>query len=290
MKYLVLGSSGQIGQCLVKYLKKLNHVVIEYDIQRSVLEDLCFSEDYHLKKDILEYYINNCDFVFFLAWDVGGSKYLSLYDNTFGLIHNNISIMKNTFSMIKKYKKPFIFTSSQMSNMNHSSYGITKNIGEKYTNSLGGLWVRLWNVYGYEHVNPKSHVITDFIEMALNGDIFMKSNGAESRQFLYVEDCCEALYLLSCKYNNIPREEELHITSYVWTTIEKIAQIISSKCGCNYIKSSLNDVVQLNIKEKPNKNILKYWKPQTDIETGIEYILQRRKKWDFLKQNRMSGY
>lgn len=277
MKFLILGSSGQIGQHLVQYLKKLNHVVIEYDIQRNSLEDLCFNENASLKREILEYHISICDFVFFLAWDVGGSKYLSLYDNTFKFIHNNISIMKNTFELLQKHNKPFIFTSSQMSNMNHSSYGITKKIGEKYTSSLGGICVKLWNVYGYENTNLKSHVITDFIEMGLVGDIIMKTDGSESRQLLYVDDCCEALYLLSCKYNSISRSEELHITSYVWTTIEQVAKIISIKLGCKYIKNSNIDVVQLNIKETPNKNILKYWKPKTDLETGIDYVLQRRK-------------
>ena len=59
--------------------------------------------------------------------------------------------MENTFTMVKKFKKPFLFASSQMSNMTYSNYGILKNLGEKYSQILDGLVVKFWNVYGIEH-------------------------------------------------------------------------------------------------------------------------------------------
>ena len=40
MKYLVLGSSGQIGAELCKYLKKNGHDVIEFDIENNIEQDL----------------------------------------------------------------------------------------------------------------------------------------------------------------------------------------------------------------------------------------------------------
>ena len=54
-----------------------------------------------------------------------------------------------------------------MSNMSYSPYGLLKNIGEKYTEILGGLVVKFLNVYGIEKDLKKSHVITDFILMSL---------------------------------------------------------------------------------------------------------------------------
>jgi nucleoside-diphosphate-sugar epimerase len=49
-------------------------------------------------------------------------------------------------------------------------------------------------VYGKEHDEEKSHVITDFIKMAKqDGVIKMRTDGTESRQFLYADDACEAL-------------------------------------------------------------------------------------------------
>ena len=58
--------------------------------------------------------------------------------------------MANAFGLIEKYKKPFVFASSQMSNMSYSPYGVLKRVGELYTKSLGGLIVKFWNVYGIE--------------------------------------------------------------------------------------------------------------------------------------------
>jgi nucleoside-diphosphate-sugar epimerase len=71
--------------------------------------------------------------------------------------------MRNVFDVLERYKKPFVFASSQMSNMSYSPYGLAKAVGESYTKTLGGLVVKFWNVYGVEHDLDKSHVITDFI-------------------------------------------------------------------------------------------------------------------------------
>ena len=64
--------------------------------------------------------------------------------------------MNFTFDSLKKYNTPFIFASSQMSNMNDSSYGILKRIGEKYTKCLNGKIVKFWNVYGIQKNSIKS--------------------------------------------------------------------------------------------------------------------------------------
>ena len=277
MKYLILGSEGQIGKYLTQYLRKRGQNVMEYDIRRDINEDLrLFEPNRELKRHILEKNIEQCDFVFFLAWDVGGSKYLSEAESSFDFIHNNIAIMNSTFGMLKKYKKPFIFTSSQMASMAHSPYGNSKIIGERYTKSLNGICVRLWNVYGYEKVDMRSHVITDFVSMALeNGEIKMMTEGSETRQFLYVEDCCNALCTLSTLYDKIPRSEDLHISSYEWVSVEDVAKIVSSYCKCSYTKGSLTDNVQLSIQEEPNKNMLKYWQPSVSIQSGIEHIVKK---------------
>ena len=143
---------------------------------------------------VLDGLMHECDFVFFLAWDVGGSAYLARYQDTFEFIQNNLKIIVNTFEVINKHKKPFIFASSQMANMSYSSYGLTKSVAEKVTATLGGITVKFWNVYGIEQDLEKSHVITDFIRRGFEeGEFEMLTDGTEERQFLYAEDCCEAL-------------------------------------------------------------------------------------------------
>ena len=45
---------------------------------------------------------------------------------------------------------PFIFLSSQMSNLIDNEYGVSKRLGEFFTYGYHGINVRIWNVYGYE--------------------------------------------------------------------------------------------------------------------------------------------
>ena len=111
--------------------------------------------------------------------------------------------MTQAFGLIEKYKKRFVFASSQMSNMSYSPYGVMKRVGELYTMALKGLTVKFWNVYGIEKDHDKAHVITDFIRKGFEeGDFEMMTDGTEERQFLYAEDCCEALETVMNSYTN----------------------------------------------------------------------------------------
>lgn len=269
MKNLILGSSGQVGYHLIDVLTKQGQEVILFDIVRSLDEDLRI-----YNSNLLEEKIKECDFVYFLAFDIGGSLYMKRYQDTFDFISNNVKIMNNTFDIIKKYNKPFIFASSQMSNMSYSTYGILKAIGEKYTEALNGLVVKFWNVYGYEKYEEKSHVITDFIKMALKDNhIKMKTDGVESRQFLYGDDCSECLISLANEYNNIDRTKPLHITNFEWTTINEIASIIQKITNCQITPGIDKDTVQLDKRNEPDEYILTFWRPKTTLKEGITNIL-----------------
>ena len=207
MKILNLGSSGQIGAYLSEYLREKGHTVIDFDKEESPDQDMTV-----IPNQYLESAIESADFVFFLAFDVGGSRYLKKYQHTFQFIDNNARLMANAFGLLKKYNKRFIFASSQMSNMSYSPYGVLKNVGELYTKSLNGLIVKFWNVYGIEKDYEKSHVITDFIRKGFEtGVIDMLTDGQEEREFLYAEDCCEALETIMENYNDFTSEDNLHI-------------------------------------------------------------------------------
>ena len=137
----VLGSSGQIGAYLSEYLSKKGHIVREFDVVNGSHQDMTHIPNTYLRNTIME-----SDFVFFLAFDVGGSRYLKKYQHTFDFVNNNTRLMANAFGLLEKYNKPFVFASSQMSNMSYSPYGTLKRVGELYTESLGGLIVKFWNV------------------------------------------------------------------------------------------------------------------------------------------------
>ena len=278
MNVAVLGSSGQIGSYLTEYLTKKGHLVREFDIVNSYHEDMT-----HIPNPFLRNVIMDSDFVFFLAFDVGGSRYLKKYQHTFKFIDNNTRMMANAFGYLEQYKVPFIFASSQMSNMSYSPYGAMKRVGELYTKSLGGLIVKFWNVYGIEKDIEKSHVITDFIRKGFEtGKIDMLTDGTEKREFLYAEDCCEAPEKVMEEYETLDSDDNLHITSFHSTAILDVANIIrqlflSDHKIITLIPSEAKDEVQKDARNEADPYILKLWKPKTSIRDGIKKVFEEMK-------------
>jgi len=279
MKVAILGSSGQIGAYLTEYLRKKQHLVREFDIVNDPHEDMT-----HIPNPFLRNVIMDSDFVFFLAFDVGGSHYLKKYQHTFKFLDNNARMMANVFGHLSDYKKPFVFASSQMSNMSYSPYGTLKRVGELYTESLGGLIVKFWNVYGIEKDHKKAHVITDFIRKGFEeGDFEMMTDGEEVRQFLYAEDCCEGLEAVMKNYDEFYANDPLHITNFDYTSIREVAIIIENEFKLigkpiNIMPGEASDSVQLDKRNEADRFIEKYWSPKTDLETGIAKVFEAMKK------------
>tara|TARA_B100000900_G_scaffold217621_1_gene184343 strand:- start:439 stop:1305 length:867 start_codon:yes stop_codon:yes gene_type:complete len=284
MRVTVLGSSGQIGAYLTKYLRDKGHDVREFDIVNGEDQDMTKIPncDLHAR-------ISTSEFVFFLAFDVGGSHYLQKYQHTFKFIDNNTRMMANVFGYLEQYKVPFVFASSQMSNMSYSPYGVLKRVGELYTKSLSGLIVHFWNVYGIEKDMEKAHVITDFIRKgfeSLNdegvGAVQMMTDGQEARQFLYAEDCCEALETIMDNYDKFKTYDPLHITSFEYTTISKVAEIITKlffneEKIVTFLCGDSKDEVQKDKKNEADKFITSWWKPKVSINDGIKKVFEEMK-------------
>ena len=280
MKVTILGSSGQIGAYLSEYLKGKGHEVTDIDIANGPQYDLRVYPN-----TVVEKAIETADFVFFLAFDVGGSRYLKKYQHTFQFINNNTRMVANIFQFLEKYRKRFVFASSQMSNMSYSPYGVMKRVGELHTTALNGLIVKFWNVYGIETDYEKSHVITDFIRKGFEEKEFeMLTDGTEERQFLYAEDCCEALEAVMENYTDFKSEDPLHITSFHSNTIREVANIIQgcfSMEGIHDVKINsglAKDSVQLDRRNTADTYILNWWVPKTTIDVGIRKVFNEMKK------------
>ena len=278
-RVLILGSSGQIGAYLTEYLKAKDYDVREFDAVNGEHQDMTQIPNVELHRNIMV-----ADFIFFLAFDVGGSHYLKKYQHTFKFINNNTRVMANAFTLIEKYNKPFIFASSQMSNMSYSPYGVMKRVGELYTKSLNGLIVKFWNVYGIEKDMEKAHVITDFIVKGFEtGTIDMMTDGTEEREFLYAEDCCEALETIMQEYSDFTSDNELHITTGVSTSILGIARTIQSlfkEIGkeVGIAPSPSKDEVQKDARNVPDTYIRKWWEPKTSVSDGVRKVFEEMKK------------
>ena len=278
MRITVLGSSGQIGAYLTEYLRSKDHDVREFDVVNGKDQDMRMIPNYDLHARI-----STSEFVFFLAFDVGGSRYLKKYQHTFDFVNNNARLMVNAFEYLKKYEVPFVFASSQMSNMSYSPYGTLKRVGELYTETLGGLIVKFWNVYGIEKDHDKAHVITDFIRKGFEeGDFQMITDGKEERQFLYAEDCCEGLEAVMENYKELKSTDPLHITNFDYTSILDVARIIEKEFKnigktVNISPSESKDSVQFDKRNEADRFIEKYWSPKTNLETGISKVFASMK-------------
>lgn len=282
-RVLVLGSSGLIGSALVKALREKGVEVEEYDIKNGGHQDLT---NPGWNKD-LQASMWKADFVYFLAWDVGGSKYLGNRDKTFDFVHNNMKIMVNVFDALSLCKTPFIFSSSMMTKMSWSTYGDLKRLGEAYTFATAGCNIRFWNVYGKEAYSEKSHVVTDFChQAATTGQIKMLTRGDEQRQFIHVDDAVGALEALrenwgSMQYSSRPADFD--ISCGQWLSVRTIAKLVSSEFdGCRIIVGSGGDGVQMAGKPEPDLKYIKgypyFWQPIIPIKVGIKMIAEEFKR------------
>ena len=150
--------------------------------------------------------------------------------------------------------------------------------------------VKFWNVYGIEHDEEKSHVITDFLRKAFDGlekggwsTVEMLTDGTEERQFLYAEDGCEALETVRDKYDEFGREDPLHITSFNYSTVSEVASIITEIFhdegkGVTFVAANSKDEVQKDKRNEADPYIRQWWNPKTDLKDGIMRVFHDMKE------------
>ena len=260
-KILITGVAGFIGYHLSEKLLNNNYHIIGID-------NLNDYYDPKLKNARLDNIITLSNFEF----------------HKVDFINNNARLMVNVFGFLQKYNVPFVFASSQMSNMSHSPYGTLKRVGELYTQTIGGLIVKFWNVYGIENDPDKAHVITDFIRKGFEeGDFTMMTDGTEERQFLYAEDCCEGLETVMDCYADFKPTDPLHITSFNSTTIKEVAAIISGQFNrinrpITITPGIAKDSVQMDKKNEADVHISGWWLPKTPLHEGITKVFDDMKE------------
>lgn len=269
MRVLVLGSHGCVGKAVVGFFEGKGHTVISWDIKMG--------DEYDLRRPgALDSILPSVDFVIFLAFDVGGSKYKI---NSVDYIENNINILKNTFRSLQDAKKPFLHSSSMMSNMNNNPYAVLKRLGELYTEIVGGINVKLWNVYGSEPVTEKSHVIPDFLAQAITSEkIQMRTSGNEERLFLYCDDFAAALSHLVEHYTDFVGKGPIDISSKEWVTIKQMAYVIKDltkeilQKEIDVLEGDYVDTFH-NRKNEPSDSALNTaWSPSVSLKEGIRTV------------------
>ena len=130
----------------------------------------------------------------------------------------------------------------------------------------------------------KAHVITDFIRKGFeSGDIDMMTDGTEAREFLYAEDCCEALETVMQSYAKLTSDDELHITTGVYTTVLEIASEIKSLFSSigkeiTITPAQSKDEVQKDLRNEPDLYINEFWKHKTSVPDGLKKVFEEMRK------------
>lgn len=258
MKNLVIGSEGFIGKRLCIFLEDKEEEVVRFDIKRDKEK-----EDARKVKLPLE----NIDRVYFLAWDVGGAKYL--YDKELQIfqLRWNLELMQNVMVQLENSKIPFLFISSQLAEEHDTVYGATKHLGEVWTQILGGVYVRQWNVYGpIEEETIRSHVISDFVVQAVkNKEIKMLTTGQEYRQFIHVDDVCKAWY--HAISNNLKGRYD--VTSFEWIKIIDVANIIAELTGAKVVPGVKVGSTPMT----PISGKMVDWQPSVKLKDGLKSMI-----------------
>lgn len=263
-KALVCGAGGFIGGHLVKYLKakgywvrgvdlKLNEWQPIHDIADSfVIGDL---RDPNVVSSVID---EDIDEVYQLAADMGGAGFVFTGENDADIMHNSALINLNVAheTVLKKVKKVFYSSSACMypehnqmdpDNPNctedsaypanpDSEYGWEKLFSERLFLAFArnkGLEIRIarfHNIFGEfgSWTGGREKAPAAFcrkVAEAIEGDsIEVWGPGTQTRSFLHVDECCEAVYrLMHSNFTgpvNIGSEEMISINDFAKMAID----------------------------------------------------------------------
>lgn len=231
MKALVTGGAGFIGSHLVDQLVKQGVDVV-------VVDDLSMGNVDNIKnQDAVTIYIEDVrnetfmqallqkekfDYIYFLAAVASVADSIERPSETHEINHNAVLKTLEYIRTAKLPLKQFLFTSSAAVYGNLpelpkredsrvaplSPYAIDKYATERYVLAYGELYdlptvcVRFFNVYGPGQ-NPSSpysgvlSILTDRLEN--NKPFTLFGDGSQTRDFIYIEDVIQALWLITIK-------------------------------------------------------------------------------------------
>lgn len=259
LRNLVIGSEGFVGKPLCRFLEGVGEQVLKFDVKRDEAEDG--------RSSLLK--LSEVDRVYFLAWDVGGAKYLYRDDVQFRQLDWNLRLLLNIMPQLQASRTPFLFVSSQLAEEYDTVYGVTKRLGEVWTHLLRGVRVRLWNVYGaHEEYSERSHVVADFVHQALTtGEIRMLTTGEERRQFVHIQDVCRAFHQALAK-----RLSGLYdVTSFEWVSVREVAEAIAVETGARVTPGQRIGRTPIT----PMQGKIPGWLPTVSLHEGLRDMIEQ---------------
>ena len=298
MKTLITGGCGFVGSHLVKRLvKEGRDVIVVDDLSRGKKEAIKDLKVDFKEIDLMDLYgpvscFEDVDTVFHLAAKIGGIETLhGSEENELRILQDNLRIDANVFQLCRDNNvKKLIYTSSvsvypidkmvfieedfDFTNP-EGGYGWAKVMGEYQLNLMKNCDVgiaRIFNTYGEGGVTDETaFVINRFIRQAIKGEDLTIYDGMQTRCYLYISDCIDALMKIEELAGKV--DGAFNIASDKIVTINELAKKI--------IKISGKD---LNVKTDYTKPIgpwsrvariqrarkILNWQPKIGLDEGLE--------------------
>ncbi len=309
MRILITGGCGFIGVNLTKYLLRCG----DYEI--TVLDNLSIGKKEYLEeaicdlqkrdsvklikgdirdKGVCEEACKNVDIVIHLAAQAGVIS--SIKDPFTDCNINIIGTLNLLKSSVENKVDKFIFASSNAPlgeqeppvNENKipkplSPYGASKLSCEAYCSAfyysygLKTVIFRFSNVYG-SYCLHKDSVVAKFIKDGiLKGELTIYGDGKQTRDFIHVEDICQAIYLiLNCsRFSDEIWGTPFHLGTGKEISILELAELIRNlfdkEIKINFAPPRKGEIIRNYSDINKAKKLLRF-KPQVSLNKGIEEV------------------
>jgi UDP-glucose 4-epimerase len=173
-------------------------------------------------------------------------------------------------------------------------YAVSKLAAEQYLFNLGQLChfetvaLRIFNAYGPGQPLPPTHapVIPQFVhQIAGAGSIVINGDGAQTRDFVYIDDVVEAL-IRAATVSGVDRQV-INIGSGVEISLnqlsEQIATIVNKKANVLYNRTASGGIARLVADLSKAHQFLNYT-PSIQLTTGLRHLLDLDPLYQTTKQ------
>ena len=306
-RILVCGAGGFIGGHLVKKLKKQGHWVRAVDIKQhefstSPADEFIVGDltDQQIVKKVLDQHF---DEVYQLAADMGGAGYIFTGENDANLMFNSASINLNIIHQAVLHGVGKLFYSSSAciypaynqtdpSNPNcaegsaypaepDSDYGWEKLFSERLYQAFArnhGLKIRIGrfhNVFGPEGAwcdgkeKAPAAICRKVAEAPDGGAVEVWGDGLQTRSFLYIDECLEAVE----RFMNAEFEGPLNIGSEEMVSINELTKKVIAISGKNLAIKNIPVTYQGVRGRRSDNTLIKQqlnWAPSQPLDKGLE--------------------
>jgi len=301
MKTLITGAAGFLGSALAQKLIEDGHDVLGLDDlstgkEEAIPEQVQFELGDMLDRPKLWTLLQGVECVYHLAARVAVQESI-LYPREYNStnVGGTVSVME---AMRDVGVKRVVFTSSgavygaqkdqplheEMVPSPDSPYAVSKLSAEYYVKTIGHLWgietvtLRIFNAYGPGQHLPADHppVIPNFLKQAAKGGtLVIHNSGAQTRDFVYLDDVVDALVKAGQASNvdgttiNIGSGREVSVLGLV----KEIGELTGVKTEAIFNHKATGGVQRMRADITRAKKLLGY-RPKYNLKKGLTRTLE----------------